>query len=125
MRLLSLSVLTAAAVGAVAQQPWQQVVFGSDQRHSHDPNKWTVFNSTIKRVAVIGAGTSNPSKLNTSALIFVSSGPAGLQAAAALVEHNFTVRLYDRAPSPGGNWLYSEQVPYRESYPYVTPMLRS
>ncbi|KAJ7133558.1 hypothetical protein C8R44DRAFT_977670 [Mycena epipterygia] len=43
--------------------------------------------------------------------------PAGLQAAARLVENNFTVRLFERAPHPGGNWLYSEETPFRESYP--------
>ncbi|KAJ7490584.1 FAD/NAD-P-binding domain-containing protein [Mycena latifolia] len=59
----------------------------------------TTFHHPIRRVAVVGAG------------------PAGLQAAAKLVEHNFTVRLFERAPHPGGNWLYSEEVPVRESYP--------
>ncbi|KAJ7506752.1 FAD/NAD-P-binding domain-containing protein [Mycena galericulata] len=60
---------------------------------------WTTFHHPIRRVAVVGAG------------------PAGLQAAAALIEHNFTVRLFERAPHPGGNWLYSEETPVRESYP--------
>ncbi|KAJ7696707.1 hypothetical protein B0H17DRAFT_1177800 [Mycena rosella] len=57
------------------------------------------FHHPIRRVAVVGAG------------------PAGLQAAAKLVEHNFTVRLFERAPHPGGNWLYSEETPVREPYP--------
>ncbi|KAG7443178.1 FAD/NAD-P-binding domain-containing protein [Guyanagaster necrorhizus] len=79
----------------------QQVAFQRLEFHhqSHDTSEWTQFNHTIKHVAVIGAG------------------PAGLQAAAALVEHNFTVRLFDRAPGPGGNWFYSEEIPVRESYP--------
>ncbi|KAJ7154806.1 FAD/NAD-P-binding domain-containing protein [Mycena filopes] len=59
----------------------------------------TVFDHPIKRVAVIGAG------------------PAGLQAAAKFIEHNFTVRLFDRAPGPGGNWHYTDETPVRESYP--------
>ncbi|KAF8187891.1 hypothetical protein K438DRAFT_1834325 [Mycena galopus ATCC 62051] len=59
----------------------------------------TTFHHPIQRVAVVGAG------------------PAGLQAAAKLIEHNFTVRLFERAPHPGGNWLYSEETPVRESYP--------
>ncbi|KAJ7722992.1 FAD/NAD-P-binding domain-containing protein [Mycena metata] len=65
------------------------------------PNKQTgtIFHHPIQRVAVVGAG------------------PAGLQAAAKLIEHNFTVRLFERAPHPGGNWLYSENTPVRESYP--------
>jgi NADPH-dependent glutamate synthase beta subunit-like oxidoreductase len=60
---------------------------------------WTVFHHPIRRVAVIGAG------------------PAGLQAAAKLIEHNFTVRLFERAPHPGGNWLHSEETAVREPYP--------
>ncbi|KAI0090718.1 FAD/NAD-P-binding domain-containing protein [Irpex rosettiformis] len=100
MHLLALIVLGASASSALARQ----VILDTPneptkQQFHHDPSRWTVFNNTIQRVAVIGAG------------------PAGLQAAAALVEHNFTVRLFDRAPGPGGNWLYSEEVPVRESYP--------
>ncbi|KIY67976.1 FAD/NAD(P)-binding domain-containing protein [Cylindrobasidium torrendii FP15055 ss-10] len=57
------------------------------------------FDSSIKKVAVIGAGVS------------------GLQIAAELIDHNFTVRLFDRAPGPGGNWLYTEETQIRESYP--------
>jgi hypothetical protein len=30
------------------------------QQPKHDPDKWTVFNNTIERVAVIGAGTQSP-----------------------------------------------------------------
>ncbi|KAJ7707006.1 FAD/NAD-P-binding domain-containing protein [Mycena olivaceomarginata] len=60
---------------------------------------WPTFDHPIRRVAVVGAG------------------PAGLQAAAKLIEHNFMVRLFERAPHPGGNWLYSEETPVRESYP--------
>ncbi|KAJ7852017.1 FAD/NAD-P-binding domain-containing protein [Mycena leptocephala] len=60
---------------------------------------WTTFHHPIRRVAVVGAG------------------PAGLQAAAKLIEHNFTVRLFERAPHPGGNWLLSEETPVREPYP--------
>ncbi|KAJ6582299.1 hypothetical protein B0H19DRAFT_1252401 [Mycena capillaripes] len=59
----------------------------------------TTFHHPIRRVAVVGAG------------------PAGLQAAANLIEHNFAVRLFERAPHPGGNWLYSEETPIREIYP--------
>ncbi|KAJ7124604.1 FAD/NAD-P-binding domain-containing protein [Mycena crocata] len=59
----------------------------------------TSFPHPITRVAVIGAG------------------PAGLQAAASLISLNFTVRLFERAPSPGGNWFYTETTPAREAYP--------
>ncbi|KAJ6585525.1 hypothetical protein B0H19DRAFT_1250331 [Mycena capillaripes] len=74
----------------VSAQGHFQKVFELPQHTFHHP---------IKRVAVVGAG------------------PAGLQAAAKLVEHNFTARLFERAPHPGGNWLYSEETPVRESYP--------
>ncbi|KAF7348163.1 Dimethylaniline monooxygenase [Mycena sanguinolenta] len=64
------------------------------------PGKYLgTFHHPIRRVAVVGAG------------------PAGLQAAAELLDHSFTVRLFERAPHPGGNWLYSEDTPLRESYP--------
>ncbi|KAJ3787897.1 FAD/NAD-P-binding domain-containing protein [Lentinula aff. detonsa] len=72
---------------------------GGQSINDESSGKWYKFNSTIKRVAVIGAG------------------PAGLQAAATFTQHNFTVRLFERAPGPGGNWLYSEEVPVREPYP--------
>ncbi|KAJ7637063.1 FAD/NAD-P-binding domain-containing protein [Roridomyces roridus] len=85
---MTLLLLVLTAVAATAQQ----VPFSS-------PDKYTVFHHPIRRVAVVGAG------------------PAGLQAAAKLVEHNFTVRLFDRAPSPGGNWFYTDETPVRESYP--------
>ncbi|KAI0029643.1 hypothetical protein K488DRAFT_72817 [Vararia minispora EC-137] len=84
--------LTILATTAAA---FEQVVLGQVDRGS----EWTVFPHPIKRVAVIGAG------------------PSGLQVAAELLEHNFTVRLFDRSPGPGGNWLYSEEYPTRESYP--------
>ncbi|KAJ7136167.1 FAD/NAD-P-binding domain-containing protein [Mycena epipterygia] len=73
----------------------QQAPFSSQTANP----EWTVFHHPVKRVAVIGAG------------------PAGLQAAAKLVEHNFTVRLFDRSPSPGGNWFYTDETPVREPYP--------
>ncbi|KAF7326377.1 Dimethylaniline monooxygenase [Mycena venus] len=83
-------VLLLAGLSAAAQQtPFS----------SQSSSEWTVFHHPIKSVAVIGAG------------------PAGLQAAAKLVEHNFTVRLFDRAPAPGGNWFYTDETPVREPYP--------
>ena len=82
---------------ATAAAAFEQIVLGQQDSGS----KWTLFPHPIKRVAVIGAG------------------PSGLQVAAELLEHNFTVRLFDRSPGPGGNWLYSEEYPVRESYPYV------
>ncbi|KAJ7053003.1 FAD/NAD-P-binding domain-containing protein [Mycena amicta] len=76
----------------------------ADDKHSHSGSPWTQFSHPIRRVAVIGAG------------------PAGLQAAAALLEQtNITVRLFDRAPSPGGIWFYSDELPPREPYPDNDP----
>ncbi|KAJ7708114.1 hypothetical protein B0H17DRAFT_1273814 [Mycena rosella] len=57
----------------------------------------------ISRVAVIGAG------------------PSGLQIAAQLIAANLTVRLFERAPSPGGDWFYTEETPVREAYPGDAP----
>lgn len=52
----------------------------------------------------------------------IGAGPAGLQAAAALVEHGFGVRVFDRTRNPGGNWQYSGNViPIPASFPYVLP----
>ncbi|KAJ7488272.1 FAD/NAD-P-binding domain-containing protein [Mycena latifolia] len=74
----------------------QQRVFDS----SEDPDSpWTTFPHPINRVAVIGAGV------------------AGLQAASYLLAANLTVRLFERAPSPGGTWFYTEETPPREAYP--------
>ncbi|KAF9073557.1 FAD/NAD-P-binding domain-containing protein [Rhodocollybia butyracea] len=84
---------------SVADQPQQAFDIPKQQNINQPEGNWYTFNSTIKRVAVIGAG------------------PAGLQAAATFIEHNFTVRLFDRAPGPGGNWLYSDEIPVREPYP--------
>jgi NADPH-dependent glutamate synthase beta subunit-like oxidoreductase len=78
-----------------------QTVFKSPAKGQSETEPTFQFHHPIKRVAVVGAG------------------PSGLQAAVRLVEHNFTVRLFDRAPHPGGNWHYSEETAVRESYPYV------
>lgn len=77
----------------------QQTFFNSWD--ATDPPQWTTFPHPIRRVAVIGAG------------------PTGLQTAAELLQANLTVRLFERAPSPGGNWLYTEETAVRETYPSV------
>ncbi|KAJ7057784.1 FAD/NAD-P-binding domain-containing protein [Mycena amicta] len=84
--------LLAAALVRAQQTPLFSDGFRSQEQRTH-------FHHPVRRVAVIGAG------------------PAGLQAAAKLVEHNFEVRLFDRAPSPGGNWFYTDETPIREPYP--------
>ncbi|KAJ7659312.1 FAD/NAD-P-binding domain-containing protein [Mycena polygramma] len=87
--------LTAAILSAFSQQ--------TTFTHWKDDNSpWTTFPRPITRVAVIGAG------------------PAGLQAAAHLLATNLSVRLFERAPSPGGNWFYTEETPVREVYPNGT-----
>ncbi|KAJ7333258.1 FAD/NAD-P-binding domain-containing protein [Mycena albidolilacea] len=78
----------------------QQTVFDR-WKDSDDIPEWTTFSRPINRVAVIGAG------------------PSGLQAATHLLDANLTVRLFERAPSPGGNWFYTEETPVREDYPEV------
>ncbi|KAJ7617388.1 FAD/NAD-P-binding domain-containing protein [Roridomyces roridus] len=87
--------LSAALLLSTTAVAAQQTVFQGD-------SQWTMFKHPIRRVAVIGGG------------------PAGLQAAVNLLAENFTVRLFERAPSPGGNWFYSEDTPVRETYPNVT-----
>jgi NADPH-dependent 2,4-dienoyl-CoA reductase/sulfur reductase-like enzyme len=79
----------------------QQTVFDR-WKDSDDIPEWTTFPRPINRVAVIGAG------------------PSGLQAATHLLGANLTVRLFEKAPSPGGNWFYTEETPVREDYPSVT-----
>ncbi|KAJ6518410.1 FAD/NAD-P-binding domain-containing protein [Mycena vulgaris] len=91
---LPILILINALLATGANSQWQ-APFSSKETGA----PWTVFHHPIKRVAVLGAG------------------PAGLQAAAKLIEHNFTVRLFERAPSPGGNWYYTDETPAREPYP--------
>lgn len=53
----------------------------------------------VKRVAVIGAGAN------------------GLLHASTLLENGFEVRLFERAPKPGGTWFYSDKTPIPASFP--------
>lgn len=66
---------------------------------AHRPDEHFKFSHLIKKVAVIGAGTG------------------GVQHAAALVEHGFDVRLFERKPTPGGVWSYSERKPLPAAFP--------
>ncbi|KAJ6587447.1 FAD/NAD-P-binding domain-containing protein [Mycena vulgaris] len=90
-------IIFALLASAIIPVIGQQTVFHPSEDASD--SQWTTFPRPITRVAVIGAG------------------PAGLQAAAHLIEANLTVRLFERAPSPGGNWFYTEDTPTREVYP--------
>ncbi|VDB96834.1 unnamed protein product [Peniophora sp. CBMAI 1063] len=89
------AILLLSALGALASA--EQVVLNSNIKDKED-SPYTVF-PPIKRVAVVGAG------------------PSGLQVAAELKEHGFNVTIFDRAPGPGGNWRFTDEIPVRESYP--------
>lgn len=73
----------------------------SSEKYNACPDSHHQFEQKIERVAVIGAG------------------PSGLQRAAALIEHGFQVRLFERAPKPGGQWFYSDEIPVSAPFPYV------
>lgn len=107
-----LALLASTAASVQAQQQTPLVL------DSHDDVRLHQFEPSVKRVAVIGAGKSHCVCQHTM-LINTRAGISGLQIAAQLIDRNFTVRLFDRAPGPGGNWFYSEETQVRESYPYV------
>jgi len=87
--LLLLAAYSAALVAATPQVIFQTTTI----------SPYTKFSHPIHRVAVIGAG------------------PSGLQSAAVLREHGFEVRLFDRAPHPGGNWYYTPLKPVPAAFP--------
>ncbi|KAF8311500.1 FAD/NAD(P)-binding domain-containing protein [Clavulina sp. PMI_390] len=77
------------------------IVSGSQQslRHESDSGGYWSLPNEIRRVAVIGAG------------------PAGLIFTSTLMKHGFQVRMFERAPNPGGVWHYTERVPIPASFP--------
>lgn len=82
----------------------EQVHLSSSTGHAHhsdENSSWFQLPHKIERVAVIGAG------------------PNGLQSAATLVADGFQVRLFERAPQPGGAWFYTEKKPIAASFPSV------
>ena len=87
------ALLSLTVLGGLASA--EQIVLSSKE-----DSPYTVF-PPIKRVAVIGAG------------------PSGLQVAAELKDHGFNITIFDRAPGPGGNWRFTDEIPVRESYPCV------
>ncbi|KAK7042688.1 dimethylaniline monooxygenase [Favolaschia claudopus] len=91
---LSMLVNLISLAAAQSQQAFQ---FTTDDASVND--QWTTFPQRIERVAVIGAG------------------PSGLQAATHLLAANLSIRLFERAPAPGGQWFYTEETPVREQYP--------
>lgn len=102
MKPLLLQLLLIASAISLAQG--QQHPF-SDRSEPGSP--YYHFPKPIRRVAVIGAG------------------PAGLQYAAALRDHGFHVRLFDRAPGPGGTWLSTATIPIRPLFPWVAFTIRA
>ncbi|KAF8310262.1 hypothetical protein DL93DRAFT_2084637 [Clavulina sp. PMI_390] len=87
LQIVCLALVTAFA----SQQPLRSNTESDDQ--------YFTFRNEIRRVAVIGAG------------------PAGLQFTATLVGHGFEVRMFERAPNPGGVWHYTDSVPIPASFP--------
>lgn len=83
---------TILAFASAHAQQWPTAI-------QQDASRSYEFQHSIERVAVIGAG------------------PTGLQHAAALLEHGFQVRLYERAPVPGGQWLYTDKTPVDVPFP--------
>ncbi|KAF8323174.1 FAD/NAD(P)-binding domain-containing protein [Clavulina sp. PMI_390] len=68
-------------------------------RKSQRETQFFKFSTPIKRVAVIGAG------------------PTGLIHASTLIDEGFEVRLFERAPMPGGQWFYTDRKPVHASFP--------
>lgn len=69
--------------------------------HLQDLGESYEFSHPIRRAAVIGAGAN------------------GLLHAAALLEAGLEVRMFERAPRPGGTWNYNEKKPVPASFPCV------
>ncbi|KAF8309305.1 FAD/NAD(P)-binding domain-containing protein [Clavulina sp. PMI_390] len=84
---------TYVATSSGSQQPLKSAsAQHSEDLYYHLPNE-------IHRVAVIGAG------------------PSGLQFTSTLINHGFEVRMFERAPNPGGVWQYTDKLPIHASFP--------
>lgn len=77
----------------------KQVRLPTTHQTPDDERQWYQFSNEIRRVAVIGAG------------------PSGLIHAHTLLSEGFEVRLFERAPKPGGQWLYTDKKPVHASFP--------
>jgi heterodisulfide reductase subunit A-like polyferredoxin len=80
---------------------YQAIFSASLVGHPQNLDESHEFPHPIRRVAVIGAGAN------------------GLLHTAALLEAGFEVRMFERAPRPGGTWNYNEKKPVPASFPYV------
>lgn len=97
LTILACGFLWISAVASSGQTPLKsQLHSGPDESENYH-----VFKHPIKRVAVIGAGAN------------------GLQQAAVMLDHGFEVRLFERAPMPGGVWLYTDMTPVPAPFPCV------
>ncbi|KAF8309282.1 FAD/NAD(P)-binding domain-containing protein [Clavulina sp. PMI_390] len=84
--ILAFFAFSAAATNASQERLRPENLNNAEDQYWQLPNE-------IRRVAVIGAG------------------PAGLVFASTLIEHGFEVRMFERAPNPGGIWHYTDKVP--------------
>lgn len=82
----------------VARAEQTPFIASAGSTHS-DSDSWFELPHKIERVAVIGAG------------------PSGLQSAATLLADGFQVRLFERAPEPGGAWFYTDKTPIAAKFP--------
>ncbi|KAF8309283.1 FAD/NAD(P)-binding domain-containing protein [Clavulina sp. PMI_390] len=92
-RVLLLILSVSSAVARNSQEPLRP-----DNLASEEDLYWKLPNE-IRRVAVIGAG------------------PAGLQFTSTLIDHGFEVRMFERAPNPGGIWHYTDKLPIPAAFP--------
>lgn len=99
-RLGTLALCALAALSSVSAHQTPLYSTQSPSRGvSQSESDWFDFSGSIRRVAVIGAG------------------PNGLLHASALIAAGFEVRLFERAPRPGGQWLYTDRTPAHAAFP--------
>ncbi|KAF8309291.1 FAD/NAD(P)-binding domain-containing protein [Clavulina sp. PMI_390] len=56
-----------------------------------------------------------PNEIRSVAVI--GAGPSGLQFTSTMIKNGFEVRMFERAPNPGGVWHYTDKVPVPVSFP--------
>lgn len=90
-----LAFLLAALTARASQLPLSS---HSEPQGYHSRDQYYELPHDVKHVAVIGAG------------------PNGLLQTAKLLEYGFHVRMFEKAPQPGGVWLYSEKTAIPASF---------
>lgn len=101
----TLFLLVSTSASVLATRPFLDLRTDSQNKAGYDASAYFKFPHEIRRVAIIGAGAG------------------GLQQASALINQGFEVRLFERKPTPGGVWTYSEKKPIQASFPYVPSSL--